>query len=177
MLTVSQPAVADLFAGGASGWIDSAGKRLPDTDLRKSVDGFAGYLLVTADADWYAKWNTPLETVPQIPEAEEVAVGGRLSTLIIIANPRPDDDGRVRVKCDLRVTRPDGSTSVDASDIDCLAGVTKAGEAQYLRLAQPVLEFVAEPDDLPGVWRTDVTVRDVNGGREMTLTARVTLRK
>ena len=160
--------------GGPSGWIDASGRPIVNSHDRKSVGGFSGALFVTGDPDWYAKWNTPPETVLQLGEMHEVKRGDRVTTLILVVNPRPSEDGTLSVECDLLITRPDGSKSVDAPGVDCLSGPMEGGPT-LVRLAHPALEFVAEPNDLPGVWRTQVTLRDLNSGRKMTLHSDVTL--
>ena len=175
IVVMSGPVFAegDVF-GGRSGWIDASGRPIANADDRKSVDGFAGALFVTGDPDWYAKWNTPPEIVPHLGEVHEIKRGDKIATLILVANPLPSEDGTLSVLCDLLITRPDGSKSVDATGVDCLSGPMK-GSPTLVRLAQPVLEFVAEPNDLPGVWRTQVTLRDLNSGKTMTLHTAVTL--
>ena len=45
-------------------WKDEQGRPLPNTDSRRSINGFGGWLLVTSDTDWRAKWKLPLRMSP-----------------------------------------------------------------------------------------------------------------
>jgi hypothetical protein len=150
------------------GWRDKEGNPAPDTDSRKISQGFAGWILTTSDADWQAKWNTPEHETPSFAAADKVHRGQTIYTLIFLANPKAGDDGKVDVRCDLRVTRPNGTLSIDQSDVECLKGVLQ-GSPNNVRLAAPVLGFVAEASDPIGTWKVDVTLRDVPRGASMDL--------
>src|SRR5262245_54364507 len=128
------------------GWRDANGNPTPDTDSRKSSNGLAGWLLTTSDPDWEAKWNTPEHEIPTFAGAETVKRGESIFTLIFIVNPKPDAKGQVNVSCDVKVTRPNGTTSIDEKNVDCLKGELQ-GNPHNLRLAAPVLGFVGEPAD------------------------------
>jgi len=88
--------------------------------------------------------------------------------LIFIVNPKPDAKGAANVLCDLKVTRPTGTTSIDEKNVECLKGVLP-GAPYNMRLAAPVLGFVGEVADPVGTWRVDVTLRDVPRGLTMDL--------
>jgi len=62
-------------------WKDNHGNRMPDTAYRKSVSGVGGWLLVTSDNDWEAKWNTSPDTIPNFNEAHTVVVEKSLHIL------------------------------------------------------------------------------------------------
>lgn len=161
-------AVCSIAAAQDFGWRDKDGKPTPDTESRKSSDGFAGWLLTTSDPDWEAKWNTPEHETPMFTGAETVRKGETIFTLIFIVNPKPDAKGDVNVSCDLKVTRPNGTTSIDEKNVDCLKGKLQ-GNPHNMRLAAPVLGFVGEPADPVGTWRVDVILRDVPRGVTMDL--------
>jgi hypothetical protein len=74
-------------------WKDEAGRAIPETEARKSKNDFAGWLLVTPDENWQAKWNTPPHTVPSFKEAREVNRGKKLFVLIFFSNPKLDSSG------------------------------------------------------------------------------------
>jgi len=150
------------------GWRDKQGNAAPDSDSRKVSQGFAGMILTTSDADWEAKWNTPEHETPSFTEAEKVHLGQTIYTLIFLANPKAGADGKVDVRCDVKVTRPNGTLSIDQSDVVCLEGVLQ-GSPDNVRLAAPVLGFLAEASDPPGTWNIDVTLRDVPRGASMKL--------
>lgn len=64
----------------------------PDTEFRKTENGFSGMLLVTPDTDWEQKWNTPPDTIPHFRTAKVVRVGERLVILTFFVNPLPDEN-------------------------------------------------------------------------------------
>ena len=170
-------AIACSFVGIASasadefGWRGNDGKPVPDAEFRKSSKGFAGMLLTTSDPDWEAKWNTPEHVAPTFKEATTVRRGETVFTLVFLVNPKVGAKGEVDVSCDLKVTRPDGTTSVDEKNVVCLKGPILGGQYN-MRLAEPVLGFVGEDTDPIGTWQVDVTLRDVP--REVTLSLHTT---
>jgi hypothetical protein len=94
-----------LNSSANDGWINGAGKAMPETDAMKSSGGFAASLLVTSDADWRAKWETPPETTPGFTQADEVHPGGELFLLTFLSNPQLDENRVPKVHCDLRMLR------------------------------------------------------------------------
>ena len=161
-------ATADSPAAAASVWPGADGKPAPDTESRKSLDGFGGWVATTSDADWRAKWETPADGTPTFKVSRTVKRGERLAVLIFLKNPAVDAKNAANVRCDLRVTRPDGSHPVDAADVTCLQGVL-VGDAMNVRIAAPVIDFVGEPADLAGTWTVEVSLRDAVRDRTLAL--------
>jgi hypothetical protein len=157
-------------------WKDQEGRLAPDTDARKSAQGFGGWMIVTPDADWKEKWNTSPETIPRFRTATEVEYGGHLSLLTFFANPQPDAGGEIKVLCDIKITRPDGSVPVDRKGVECASGKLQ-GDPRNMRLTSAVIEFIGEKGDPPGVWRAEVTLTDKNRNVSMPLRAEFTLVK
>lgn len=147
-------------------WIGPDGKPLPDTASRQTKRGFSGALVITPERNWAAKWATPGDDVPTFTEAREVRRGGELAMLIFFANPKLDAARKADVRCDIHVSRPDGSVSADQKNLVCYQG-SALGDEKHVYLAAPVVEFVAEPNDLAGKWTVKVTLRE--GGRRATL--------
>ena len=177
MRTFAAFAAALLFGATsafAQGWHDRQGNPIAETSSTKSVEGFAGMLMVTPDADWQEKWDTPREVIPHFTEASEVRMGGKLQILIFFSNPLLDADRLADITCDLQVIRPDGSKGVNEQDIECYQGPI-SGEPASLYMARPSLQFVAEAGDLPGTWTMRVTLRDNHRGVGMVLEKEVTL--
>ena len=139
------------------GWRDADGKRLPDTEWRKSSQGFAAMLLNTSDADWWEKWNRP-ET-PNYKEVKSVRKGGQVVTLIFIVNAATGPDGTLNVVCDIKAFRPDGSQSMGVEGRPCLWG-KPSDDPTRLRLAPTAHTFIGEEGDPPGTWKVDITVHD-----------------
>ncbi len=98
----------------SDGWIDGDGKAVPQTDAMKSSDGFAASLLVTSDADWQSKWESPADTTPRFTEASDVQLGGELFVLTFLSNPQLGEDGAAKVHCDVRMLRPEAAVRKNA---------------------------------------------------------------
>jgi len=147
------------IAFAQEGWRDPQGHATPDTDSRKSVSGFGGWVVVTSDADWQTKWETPSSTVPRFTEAKSVSRGNRVFVLTFFANPKLNSAGEANVTCDIDVTRPDGTTSTHQTDVVCFRGVLKT-DPHYTYLAAPVIGFIGDPGDPAGVWVVQVTLKD-----------------
>ena len=141
------------------GWRDQHGHAARDTDARKSVSGFGGWVIVTSDTDWQTKWETPSNTTPRFTVVKDVSRGNRVFVLTFFANPKLNAAGEVNVTCDIEVTRPDGTISTHQSDVVCFKGVLKT-DPHYTYLAAPVIGFVGDPGDPAGVWVVQVILKD-----------------
>lgn len=141
------------------GWVTKDGKAVPNSDAMKSINGFGGWLVVTPDSDWEAKWNTSPETIPKFSEAKNVSYGEKLTILPFYINPKTNASGELDVLCDIKVTRPDGSSSADTKGVKCAAGKLQ-GDPRNVRLSSAVIQFIGEKDDLPGEWIVEVALTD-----------------
>lgn len=147
--------------GQGTTWKDEHGDPVPESPAQKSRDGFGGWLITTVDSDWEEKWNTPSENIPQLNVASKISVGERVTTLVLFTNALVGEDGLIDVRCDLRVTRPNGTTSIDVEDFECYRGPIE-GDPYALRMTAATIEFVGEPGDPLGEWVTEVTLTDAN---------------
>ena len=154
-----RPFALSLPAFAQSGWHDMDGNPLPETESRRSQDGFSASLVVTPDRDWQAKWETPPETVPHFSEATEVSEGGELTVLTFLSNPLLSAAGMTDVACDFIVTRPDGSKSINEIDMPCFNYELQT-DPGHVYLTTASLKYVAEPSDQRGTWMVAVTVKD-----------------
>jgi hypothetical protein len=169
-------AIACSVASGAeSVWKDGNGKPMADEPSRKSVSGFGGWLVVTPDTDWEAKWKTPRDVTPAFTTSDEVHVGETLTILIFYVGPRDSAGGTIDIRCDLKVTRPDGSASVDEKGLACGTGSLQ-GPASDLRLSELIVQYVGEPGDPLGLWTVEVTLRDANAEKSVSLRTGFTLK-
>ena len=141
------------------GWKDDKGYRATDTDSRKSVNGFGGWVLVTSDANWRAKWETPSSSVPSFTEAKTVTKGQQVYVLAFFSNPLLDNSGDADVTCDLDITRPDGTSSLHQTDVSCFKGKIKES-ANHLFLSAPVIGFTGEAGDKAGKWVVRIALKD-----------------
>jgi len=151
----------------AEGWVDSEGNRIPNSSDIKNVSGFGGSLVVTPDADWAEKWETPHDTVPYFSTADVVKVGERLTILTFYINPKVDSSGNVRIVCDILVIRPDGTHSVDER-MACVSGELN-GDPRSVRLSPAILQFTGEANDPIGRWTVEVKLVDLVRGVEIPL--------
>lgn len=141
------------------GWRDQASNIIPDSSSSKARDGFAASMIITADADWQKKWETPPEVAPRFELADTVSDGGELYILAFLSNPQLDADSMADVSCDLRITRPDGSLSGDEHDLPCFKTRLTA-DPTHVYLSTVGVKFIAEPGDPRGTWTVDIHVTD-----------------
>jgi hypothetical protein len=140
-------------------WRDEHGNFVPNTEARNAVAEFGGWLVVTSDSNWQAKWETSPGTVPTFTEAKTVARGKTIFILTFFANPKLSESGDADVTCDIDVIRPDGSSSVHQVDAVCFRGALR-GPATNVYLSAPILNFVGEATDPAGKWSVRVTLKD-----------------
>lgn len=156
------------------GWISRDGKPVPNSASMKTINGFGGWLVVTPDADWEAKWNTSPETVPRFSAASEIRYGETVTILTFFINPETNAAGDLQILCDIKVTRPDGNTPIDARDVNCASGKLQ-GKPHYIRLSSAVIRFVGEDGDPPGKWQVEVNLTDKIRGTTIPLKTHFTL--
>ena len=138
-------------------WIDGNGNTIPEDDTRKSHNGFGGWLLITPDSDWQNEWKSPANKIPNFAVTEQVKKGNKIYILVLYSNPLPDDSGMIDLGCDVKVTRPDGSISIDAAGLDCAQA--EASENPYhTSMTNLGITYTAEEDDLIGQWQVDVNI-------------------
>jgi len=148
-----------LPAFSQQGWRDEHGQLAPDTDSRRSVNGFGGSLLVTPDADWQAKWQTPSDTVPQFAVAKVVPRGQQVFFLIFFANPLLKEGGAADITCDIDVLRPDGKATFHQLDMPCFKGVINE-PVTHTFLSPTVIGWTGDAADPSGAWVLRVLLKD-----------------
>jgi hypothetical protein len=158
-----------------SGWRDAKGVPLAESESAKTRDNFSVALMITSDEDWQSKWETAPKTVPQFSIASEVENGGALDILTFLANPAIGEDGMTSVSCDLLVTRPDGTVSVEQIQIPCF-NHQLTGDPENVYLSAAYLKFTAEATDLRGKWLVNVKVRDNVRGVQIPLSSEFVLK-
>ncbi|BBJ00486.1 hypothetical protein FGKAn22_21780 [Ferrigenium kumadai] len=161
---------------GTTGWRDSGGKSVAETESMKSKDDFGGSLLATTDEDWEKKWNTPPETKPNFNRAGIVPYGKKIYILTFFANPKLDQQGKANVLCDFRIFAPTGKVSLEQKDVTCFTG-TIQGSPSALRLSAPVVAFSGDPNDPAGTWSVEVMLRDAVRNVELPLRTTFELRR
>jgi hypothetical protein len=163
MLFLAAVGVASTAALAQEGWRTSDGRRAPNTESRKSQNGFAAWLIPTSD-DWRKKWETPSTTSPQFTEIRTVARGQKIAVLTFFSNPLLVH-GNADVTCDIDIVRPNG-TAIHQEDAPCYRGPIRQ-DPRYVFLSSAVIDFVGEKDDPAGKWIVRITVTD--NARHVTL--------
>lgn len=146
-------AVAQLAPGNAPGTV------LPGASATQSSDGFSASLVITADPDWQRKWESPPDVAPRFELATEVKEGGSLYILSFLSNPMLDAQGMAQVRCDLRISKPDGSLSGDERDLPCFVPPMET-DPKLVYLSTVGVKFTAEAGDPKGTWTVAINVRD-----------------
>jgi hypothetical protein len=172
-LLITLPLIAYAETGG---WITRNGQPVPNSDAMKSINGFGGWLVVTPDTDWEEKWNTSPETIPNFSEAKDVSYGEQLTILTFYINPMTTRSGEIDVSCDIKVTRPDGSSSVNAKGVQCAAGKLQ-GNPRNVRLSTAIIKYIGEDGDPPGIWIVEVTLTDRARGTAIPLKTHFNLKR
>jgi len=129
---------------GRGGWRTGDGRHAPDTEYRKSANGFLTWLLVTDDEDWESELDTDPDHVPSFSEVDELNMGDEVTVLILIANPKQNPLGNVDVDCDIHVRRADRRVSMDRTGVECLSGPL-LGDPRSIRVSAPSMVFLGEP--------------------------------
>jgi hypothetical protein len=140
-------------------WMDPKGEAVPETESLRSKSGFGGWLLVTSDQDWEAKWNTPRESVPSFTEAKRLKRGESVFVLIFLGNPGVGPGTAVDVSCDIKLTRPNGTISADHKRLPCLKRALTT-DPRSVFVSAPVIKFTGESAGPLGAWIVDVILHD-----------------
>jgi len=166
--TVAICCLASAAVARGVGWRSASGDPLPDTEARKSVDGFGGWLLVTAGKEWTQQSDSlQALALASSRQATSVMPGDLISLPIFLLNPAKDTHtGNVDVTCDVVFTRPDGKREKSYS-FKCLDGPFSGENSAHV--INTVIEFVGEPGDPPGTWTVDAVINDRAGGIKLKL--------
>ncbi|HJU37972.1 MAG TPA: hypothetical protein VJ724_00260, partial [Tahibacter sp.] len=120
---------------------------------------FGATMVVTSDAGWRDKWNTPSDSLPRFETTDRVRTGQTVHVLTFVTNVGVYRDGTADVVCRVTAKRPDGTTSIDQPDVACLRGeLGQTSDRVYLTSA--VLRFAPAPDDPRGDWTFTVALTD-----------------
>lgn len=155
-------------------WFNQQGQLLENNDSQKVIGNFGGLLLVTPDADWAEKWNTPKAHSPSFSGADQVEVGQTLTILPFFANPKLTENRDFAVLCDVQVIRPDGSLSINERQVACAKGRIE-DDPKAIFLSQAVITFIGEASDPLGVWTVKLVMTDSLRGVSVPLKTRFTL--
>ncbi len=162
LLSVSTNAIADEFY-----WSSADGSIAPNVENRKAIDNFGGWLLITPDPDWESKWNQS-HTTPRFTEAKQVKRGETVTILPFFANPKLDKNSNFIILCDIKLTRPDGSLSINETNIPCAQGKLTVSPQQMF-LTRTVIQYLGEDKDPLGEWKLMFNMKDLQRGVSLPL--------
>ncbi len=138
-------------------WRTADGSVAKNTDNRKTIDDFGGWLLVTSNPDWENQWNS--RNIPAFKEAKTVRLGETVTILPFFANPKLDSHSAFHILCDIKLTRPNGTLSIDEKNISCAQSILSVSPQQMF-LTRTVIKFVGEEKDPLGIWTVEFTLKD-----------------
>ncbi len=163
ILLISTSALADDF-----NWRTSDGSIAPNMDSRKAIANFGGWLVITPDPNWESQWHQH-RTTPKFTQAKQVKRGETITILPFFANPKLDNNANFLVSCDITVTRPDGTFSINETNIPCAQGKLTVSPQQMF-LSRAVIKYIGENKDPLGEWKVTVTLTDKLRGVSLPLT-------
>jgi hypothetical protein len=138
------------------------------TTDKESDGSFTGIALITDNLSWYELFQRP--EPPEISGKDQFGTGERGSLAIIFSNAQPRE-GTVRVECDIRAFDPNGSRTVIESGL-CYEGPYAGDNILHPGLLD--IQFEIGPNDPPGRAGFEITLRDANSPRSVTLTVEFT---
>lgn len=155
-------AIALVLIGGAthaSAQWQQGERPVADTPERKSVNGFAGHLLVVEDPRAFIEeWQKP-ET-PKITPVSKTKRGVLLGAFVLFAGCKPDTEGRCNAEVDYVIYKPDGNVYAERKEQPLWKET--APPAPNIQLSRAILGIRMEKEDPPGVYTVKAKVTDRN---------------
>ena len=136
-------------------------EKVEDTSERKSVNGFAGHLIVVEDPKGFIEeWSKP-ET-PTIKPVTDVKRGKVIGAFVLFAGCKPDSDGVCNSVVDYAVIKPDGSVYAERKGEPLWK--EQPPPAQNIQLSRAILGIRIESKDPAGEYKVRAKVSDLNAG-------------
>ncbi|MDQ8021830.1 MAG: hypothetical protein REI94_08330 [Moraxellaceae bacterium] len=154
-----------------AGWTDDKGQALPDTPHMRSAGDFGAQLVFTEDLEQFREiWNVSV-TPPRLPTVQRVKRGGTISGMVIFYGCKAGGDRQCNLFAEFSVQLPDGKrVSAGGASLWTIAPV-----ADQLMLGDTSLDMRLGANDIPGVYRIEVTVIDRVSGLRLPLSRSFTL--
>lgn len=133
--------------------------RGPDTESRKTVNGFGSVLMLTKKPEEFVRdWTTSQESKRvTIQTAKDVRVGEHIAALAFFWGCRSSSAGCI-VYADFELVAPDGSIRHRVPDRN---GTTQSQpKSELVYLSQAIVRFQFEPNDPRGLYKINATVRE-----------------
>lgn len=158
LLVIAAAIAATASTGEEMGWRNEKSQLVQNTDDRKAISGFGASAIITTDADWESKWNTPAANTPKFTTADKLKIGDKGTILIFFANPKLDANGSIDVTCDVKITRPN-NVATENPGLKGFNGKLQ-GPPENTYLTESVIAFIGEPTDPLGEWVINISVHD-----------------
>ena len=135
------------------------GEKVEDTAERKSVNGFAGHLIVVKDPRRFVEeWQKP--EMPKIRTVSEVKRGELVGAFVLFAGCKPDSSGVCNAEVDYVVLKPDGTVYAERKAQPVWK--EEAPPAPNIQLSRAILAIRMESKDPTGEYKVKAKVSDLN---------------
>ena len=131
------------------------------TSGQASRSGFGVVVSIVTDPNWKEIWNTPAENTPNFHTSSTLKVGQKAWLLSFFSGAKLKN-GVATLKCDLKITDPDGSVDKHPAQL-CFQGPASGPEGMMFMTGLEV-GFEVAPSDLEGLTTFEVGITDVNRG-------------
>lgn len=143
------------------------GKPQPDSDDRKSLNGFGANLLVLKNPrDVIKEWQKP-ET-PHFDPANNVKRGEAIGVFVFFAGCKKDRQGNCNTEVDYTVYKPDGSLYAERKAQTLWK--EEAPPPPIIQMGRAILAFAAGQTDPLGEYKVKAKVSDLTAGTSFELT-------
>lgn len=145
---------------GSAQW-KKGDEKVEDTPERKTVNGFAGHLIIVEDPKGFIEeWSKP--QTPTIKPITDVKRGKVVGAFVLFAGCKPDSAGVCNSVVDYTVIKPDGSVYAERKDQPLWE--EQAPPAQNIQLSRAILGIRIESKDPAGEYKVRAKVSDLNAG-------------
>lgn len=97
-----------------------------------------------------------------VPESPRVVKKQYFAAYVFFTHYTPDEKGSARIRFDIRVAKPDGTTYFAEKDLAAFSG--RVDDFEGVLLTRTILHVCFEPEDALGEYAVEVSVRDDNNG-------------
>lgn len=144
-----------------AGWVDRAGKPLPDAPDRKSIGDFGAWLVLTdKESETFSRWDTPSEGV-YLNSIEKIERGKILTALIIFSGCGADRAGNCDLVVKFRIVQPDGKSYADLPYQEAWVG-KPVPPNKSLGMSVGYIRIIIEPGEPLGKYKVLANVYDRN---------------
>ena len=134
-------------------------EKVEDTADRKSLNGFAGHLLVVKDPKGFIEeWTKP--KTPKINPLSEAKRGELIGAFVLFAGCKQDSTGICNSEVDYQLLKPDGSLYAERKALPLWK--EQAPPGQNIQLSRAILAIRIEKKEPAGEYKVKAKVTDIN---------------